>query len=241
MIEAQKSKTFRKLFHLYNKYWLLRRSFYSVNIRGSFPKTNQPMLVLVNHSNWWDGLVSYYVTEKVCHHDSYAMMGEEGMKKFPFFRKIGAFSVRKDQPRSILTSLNYAATLLEHKKAVWIFPQGEERHLEERPLFFQQGVAYLLEKKPETIVVPVTYYYTFTHHQRPELYIDIGSAVLPATTNRMSRKQQTSYLEQIVTNQLDQQKNAIIQNKLNEYRPLLNGTKSVSEWLQWLKPSRKDR
>ena len=240
MIEAQKNKRFRQLFHLYNKHWLLRRSFYSIHVCGSFPRTNQPLLILSNHSNWWDGLVSYYLTETLCQHDSYAMMSEEGLRQFPFFRKIGAFSVQKNHPRSVLASLRYAASLLEQKKAVWIFPQGEEKHLDFRPLSFQQGAAYLLEKRPETVVVPLTYYYTFLHQQKPELYIKIGSSIQPSN-KPMTRQEQTSVLEQIMTAQLDEQKKEIIDEQFAGYRPLLSGTKTVSEWLQSMKLGRKDR
>ena len=49
------------------------------------------MLLIANHSSWWDGLVTFYLNNAVLKTDLYAMMSEQGMKDFPFFNELGLF------------------------------------------------------------------------------------------------------------------------------------------------------
>ena len=51
------------------------------------------------------------------------MMDEQGLRQYPFFRRIGAFSVNRDKPRDMLASLQYAAGLLQSGCPVWVFPR----------------------------------------------------------------------------------------------------------------------
>jgi 1-acyl-sn-glycerol-3-phosphate acyltransferase len=235
VITAKKSRWFRRFFHFYNTNWLLRRSFYNIHLKGHFPQTDRPLILIANHSSWWDGLISFYLSEECVHHDSYAMMAEEGISAFPFFRKIGAFSVNPSNPRSLIQSLNYARTKLIPHQAVWMFPQGAEEHLEKRPLGFKPGVAYLLEKEPEAIVVPITYYYTFRHEQRPELFIEIGPGLSFKAKMNQDRKELTTILEHLLTSQLDNQKQDIVHEKIEDYSLLIRGIRTVSGWIDTFK------
>ncbi|MCM3490553.1 lysophospholipid acyltransferase family protein [Alkalihalophilus marmarensis] len=232
MIKDKKSVWFSKVFHFYTTHWLLKRSFYSVNLKGTFPKTDRPLLLIANHSSWWDGLVSFYLSNECLRHESFAMMSEEGMKSYSFFRKIGTFSVNPSDSRSLLDSLNYARTKLTTKQALWFFPQGAEQHLEKRPLEFKSGVGYLLKDKKDVLVVPLTYYYTFRHEQKPELYIHVGTAIENNSGLGGNRKEITRSLEKALTRQLEEQKEELVLEKPSEYQSLLQSGKTVSEWLQ---------
>ena len=65
------------------------------------------------------------------------MMDEPGLKQYPFFRKLGAFSINREQPKEIVQSLRYSKKLIDQNMPVWLFPQGEIQHQEIRPLEFQ--------------------------------------------------------------------------------------------------------
>ncbi|MDQ0205755.1 lysophospholipid acyltransferase family protein [Alkalicoccobacillus murimartini] len=238
MIKAKKDQIFSRAFHLYNTYWLLKRSFSTIYLKGSFNQDSSA-LVLVNHSSWWDGLVTFYLTETICPFDSYAMMSEEGMKKFPFFRRIGAFSVNAASSRSVIETLHYSTNLLANQKAVWMFPQGAEQPLEKRPLEFQSGSAYLSLKVPSTPVYIVTYYYTMSHEQKPRLYIEISSPIDPADLSNQTRQDVTTMLETKMTHQLEQQRTSIATSSLSGYSELLSGNRSVSDWFGFLSGSKK--
>lgn len=237
MIKAQKSAFFSKALHLYNTYWLLKRSFSSISIKGAFQKEDTEVLILANHSSWWDGLITFYLTQTVCPYNSYAMMSEKGMKEFPFFKRIGAFSVDVEKPRAIVETLAYAKGLLHDQKAVWMFPQGAEQPLEKRPLEFKTGSAHLATSNKKLTIYTVTYYYTMSHEQKPRLYIEISSPVQSVQFSDQSRQEVTTLLEATMTNQLNQQRDHIASEDTSDYNVLLSGNRSVSDWFQTLSGS----
>lgn len=207
-----------------------RRRFYRVYINGNPSSSLVPGLKIANHSSWWDGLVLHYINEQIFQADSYAMMGETGLRQFPFFRKLGAFSVNSGSASSLRASLKYAEQLLRDGKNVWIFPQGEEVHLEKRPLQFRQGAAFLLNRT-QVPVQPIAFYYTFTHHSRPELFIRMGEPIIID-----GRKGEiTNKLEEQVEALLDQIKEDLAEERLAGYRVVLGGPFTISEWITALR------
>ncbi|WP_059105002.1 lysophospholipid acyltransferase family protein [Shouchella shacheensis] len=235
MIYANKNRTYERLFQLYNTYWLFKRSFSYIHVRGEAPAAGQPVLVLSNHSNWWDGLSAFYLSRNAfCMHDCYMMTGEEGLQSFRFFHRLGAFSIDTKRSLSMAKSLRYAKGLLKERKAIWMFPQGEERHLEQRPLHLASGAAYLAEEVQESTIVPVTFYYTFLHEQRPRLFVDIGTS-LQASDLCGDRSEKTKQLQEVLTKQLDAQRACVMEETMDEYRVTLRGTKSVSDWFSFFR------
>ncbi|MFN7249714.1 MAG: lysophospholipid acyltransferase family protein [Anaerobacillus sp.] len=233
MIEARKSPFFSQIFHYYNRR-LLKKSFHHLYLnQQTDPIATSPTLYIINHSSWWDGLITFYLTKTVIEQDCYAMMTEQGLTSFPFFRKIGGYSINKDNPKDVIKSLAYTKKLLKLAKGVWIFPQGKEEHLEKRPLLFQSGVSRLITQVPDLTVIPITFYYTFLHDQHPEVFITIGEKLPRSTLDSFSSKQEmTHYLEQVVTDQLDRQKHEIITAQFDQYEILLRGNRTVSEKFQ---------
>ncbi|MFK3937820.1 lysophospholipid acyltransferase family protein [Alkalihalobacillus sp. NPDC078783] len=238
MIKAQKSAFFSKTFHLYNTFWLLKRSFSSISIKGTFHQEDAGVLILANHSSWWDGLITFYLTQTVCPYDSYAMMSEKGMREFPFFKRIGAFSVDVEKPRSIVETLSYAKAKLHNHKAVWMFPQGAEQPLEKRPLEFKTGSAHLATKDKKVTIYTITYYYMMSHEQKPRLYIEISSPIHSHSFTKRSRQEVTTLLEETMTTQLNQQRDNIAREDTSDYTVLLSGNRSVSDWFNTLSGSK---
>ncbi|WP_201716204.1 lysophospholipid acyltransferase family protein [Rossellomorea arthrocnemi] len=233
MIEPRKSKKFQQLLVRYLTYQL-KKHFYRVWIddqRDSFqPAVGQ--LVLANHSSWWDGLMVFYLNQKVIKEDSYAMMSQKGMEDFSFFRKIGAFSVNPDSPKDLVISLKFAEKCLQEKKTVWIFPQGKEEHLEKRPISFMSGPSYLFERNQGITVTMVTFYYTFRHEQRPELFIRITDVEVNQSY-LTSREERTHHLRNIMEKRLDDLKIDIIHEDISMFTLLLKGFPTNSEWLSF--------
>ncbi|WP_406686904.1 lysophospholipid acyltransferase family protein [Rossellomorea vietnamensis] len=235
MIEPKKSKRFQQLLSGYLTYQL-KKHFYRVWIedqRDSFQQ-GSGHLVLANHSSWWDGLIVFYLNHHVIKEDSFAMMSQKGMEDFPFFRKIGAFSVNPYSPKDLITSLKFAEKCLQEKKTVWIFPQGMEEHLEKRPLSFMSGPGYLYERNAEILVTMVTFYYTFRHDQRPELFIRIGRENLDRS-QLSTREEVTGHLRMGMETRLDGLKKDIIHENISSFELLLKGFPTNSEWLSFWK------
>ncbi|MDZ5711927.1 lysophospholipid acyltransferase family protein [Jeotgalibacillus haloalkalitolerans] len=215
--------------------WQLKKHFYRVYIHNQHQSSDKARLYIMNHSSWWDGLIVFYLNRYLLHEDAYAMMSRDGIEKFTFFSKIGAFPVDPESPKSLIRSLQFADQLLKDQKSVWIFPQGKEEHLDKRPLSFMNGPAYLAEKNPDAEIIPVSACYTFRHDQRPELFITIGQPIQSEALTSLNRKEKSDVLRQSLEQSLDQMKADIINEELHHFKGFVKGFKTSSEWLEALK------
>nr|WP_233254260.1 lysophospholipid acyltransferase family protein [Salipaludibacillus keqinensis] len=207
---------------------LIKRSFHQVSLtKSSSLPTQKRGIYLINHSSWWDSLMLFYLNQKILKLDAIAMMAEDGMKRFPFFKKIGAFSVNPGSRRSLIESLSYAAEQLKNEKHLFLFPQGNETHLEKRPFNFFSGAGYLHDKAPSTPVIPVVFYHGLFHHQLPEWFIHIGEPItFPAQS---SRKEKTYLFEKAAEHELEYLKKLVILDDPSKFRVLLRGKKGIGQ------------
>jgi len=205
MIAATKSAAFESLFVRYNDWYLLRRQFHSFMIRGDLDSipAGQPAVYMMNHSSWWDGLLVYHALKRTSSAQHYMMMEQRQLERYRFFGKIGAFSINKESPSDIRQSMRYGGQLLEQGHRVWIFPQGEIRHLDTRPLGFRSGISLLLRQSSAPIpVIPVTLYYGLFQHSRLQAGMEIG-APIHEDWRSLSAAACSKQLEERLTEQLD--------------------------------------
>ncbi|MCD1261026.1 lysophospholipid acyltransferase family protein [Paenibacillus athensensis] len=206
MIEAHKRPGFEAVFRLYNRHYLLRRHFHSLTVLGDVdPVESRPAVYVMNHCSWWDGLLVYEAVSRLSARAHFMMMEEQQLAKYAFFRKIGAFSIRKTSPSGIRDSLQYARGLLEQGHSVWIFPQGDIEHIDKRPLGFHSGTGLLLALCPYALAVPVSLYLMFGLHQKPEASLRFGEP-LALDWAALGRKAAVQALEDAVTDQLERQR-----------------------------------
>lgn len=137
-----------------------------------------PLLLVVNHSSWWDPLVILHASQHLLGVDGYAMMAAENLRRLPFFALVGAFGVELDRPADGTAAIRYATRLLDRAgRAVWIFPQGRERPSDERPLGFRAGAAQIARVARRARVVPVAVRYEFAGEEQPRLYLAFGAPI----------------------------------------------------------------
>ena len=80
-------------------------------------------------------------------------MMEEQLKKHMFFKKLGAFSIRK-KSRTTKESLDYAVEILKsNKNMLLIFPQGEIHSQHLHDFSFEKGLDHILKKTENPIQV----------------------------------------------------------------------------------------
>ncbi len=222
MIKAHKSRIFEALFDVYTTR-LLKRSFHTIRLRADADLQRSirsaPLVLCPNHSSWWDALLPLYLARHVFHIDSYAMMEEEQLRRYPFFRRIGVFSVDRGRGRDALRSLEYAAGLLNAPgRALWLYPQGELRPHAVRPLHFLRGVDLLASAVPDALFVPMAFTYEFRHEQRPEIFISAGAAIAPSRGESLSAQ-----LEQHVTALLDAMTQDLARSDIASFQHILQG------------------
>ncbi|MDF2658553.1 MAG: putative glycerol acyltransferase [Paenibacillus sp.] len=213
LILADKQKWFNKLFYLYNKHWLLPRFFHSIEAVGAVDaEPGASVLYIMNHCSWWDGLLVYHATQNCSLADHYMMMDREQLAHYPFFRKLGAFSIDKSSLGGITASLDYASSLMRQGRAVWLFPQGAIEHQEKRPIAFQSGVGALLCRCPQTAVIPVTVYYSVSNRQKLLAELEFGK-LMKMDWPELGRRRIAAMLHRSLEDQLELQRARIIRGE----------------------------
>lgn len=221
MLEANKKIWFEKLFAIYNRN-LLKRRFHSFSVKNFEPLKSRnkktPLIIYANHSSWWDGLVLFEIL-KNGDFDSFVMMEEKQLKDLRFFRYLGAFSVIRENFQEAVKSANYAVEIIKsgNNKTLLIFPQGEIRANDFRPIKFYNGLAYIVEKVNKCILVPCSIRYEFLKEFKPEIFVRFGKLEFVETKKDFDRKRFTQNAEKKITENLDALISDIIENNLNDF------------------------
>ena len=224
MITARKSAWFERLFAIYNRNLIARR-FEGLRVAGlehlqGRPRVS-PLLLYANHSSWWDGLVAFQVG-RTCALDQYVMMEEKQLRAYPLFRRLGAFSVVRESPREAARSIEYARRLLHGtNRALWIFPQGETRPNDDRPLELYTGAARIIQRTGEIYAAPVGMRYEFLEEFRPDILVRIGPLEQITAGNDFDPKRATRDFAVSLTCTLDKIRADILESNLAEYEELV--------------------
>lgn len=181
MIPAAKQRLFNAWFASHAR-GRIRRSFASVRVfglaRARALAAERPLLVVSNHTSWWDPLVVLHASQHLLGTDGYALMDAKNLRRLPFFAMVGAFGVDLDEPSDGAAAIRYAARLLDAPgKLVWVFPQGRERPITERPLGFRLGSAAIARVARRAATVPAALRYEVAGTERPEMYVSFGDAI----------------------------------------------------------------
>ena len=128
-------------------------------------------------------------------------MEDKQMQEYPFFQKIGAFSVNLEDPRSSLKSLRYAVESLQRDRScLFIYPQGEIVPVGFNKPIFKTGLAWLYQQLEDVDFVPVGFYIDHSKNDKPDLFISVGESVHPDKS--LSKKELTDYFETQVQKEL---------------------------------------
>jgi 1-acyl-sn-glycerol-3-phosphate acyltransferase len=157
----------------------MRFRFKQVWIKQQYhPSSNTKTVYFLNHNSWWDGLIPLYLNEYFFHQQARAMMEDKQMHQFPFFRKIGAFSVNLSNAKSSVQSLRYALKSLERPNAsLFIYPEGKITPVSAASPDFQPGLSWLYSRTSGVNYVPIHIYMHSFRSSKQELYLNIGEPV----------------------------------------------------------------
>lgn len=152
MIKDHPLKLVKWLFILIEKFVFLH--FSKVSYIGDV-KINQDKatLVLMNHFSFYDGFMIYRFCRRTVKKQLRVMVVKAQLKAFILIKYLGSFSVDK-KSRSLVNSLNYAASLLDDpKNMLTIFPQGELYSLHLNKIKFEGGIGKILQKKKKEVQI----------------------------------------------------------------------------------------
>lgn len=153
--------------------WLFRRRFAGLYLEGRVP-TEGPVLLLGNHTGWWDGPLALMLQRMRSPVPGYVGMEAANLLRYRMFRRAGCFGIDRASPLVAYAGLKYAAELYAGGNAVWVFPQGVMRHLDARPLGFERGVGAIAKTLGRVRTVPVSFRYELHGEDRPDAHVRFG-------------------------------------------------------------------
>ncbi len=140
---------------------------------------DRAVLLVANHGTWWDGFFVYLLNRLIFRRTLHLMMLEEQLRRYPFFRRVGAFGIRQGFPRDVVAALRYAARILASPgNAVCIFPQGVLAPGGIRPLGFRRGIERILQIHGGAVtLLPVAIRCEFLGDRKPTAYLLPGESI----------------------------------------------------------------
>ena len=219
-IKAYHNKFWRIPWMIYVSKTLLTR-FSSIRVKNvdAIFDCNQdyPKIFIAQHNNWFDGMLGWYLCDEMLKMHVNIMV--EDLAKFPILNQVGAFSVSKKSPKSILKVLNYCVDFLTKKEAaLYMFPQGIINPPNHRPLNFTHGVSYISQKLENVNIFLVAPKYVYLRQGAPEILVDFSNPIVINKENRFESKEAlTEFLEKEYIKLLDNQERIVSDGKIEEY------------------------
>lgn len=166
----------------------MKRRFGSVYIRNSHKiERDKSTLYICNHHYWWDGLTPLILNEFIFCQKARAVMEDKQMREFPFFSKIGAFSINRNNPKSALSSLKYGADWLKTPNTcLFLYPEGKFS-LPHDPIHIESGITKLLEWVPDCQLVNISMYISYQKTDKPDFFIDISGEITHPSNDSKSQ------------------------------------------------------
>lgn len=158
-------------FKFYSR-WMPRKAFRSVKMHHTLDDKGLPILMIGNHTSWWDGFLAQYINLEIFNRRLHIMMLEEQLRQRMFLNKTGAYSIKKGH-RSALESLQYTAEILSDPGNLAIlYPQGKIHSILDFPVKFESGWYNLFRylDHPIQMVFYITLFDYFSS-SKPELHI----------------------------------------------------------------------
>lgn len=116
------------------------------------------------------------------------------MRQYPFFSRIGAFSINLEDSRDTIKSLRYAVDSLQKaNSSLFIYPEGKLIPVSDSKPVFKEGLAWLYQKTENVDFVPVAFYIDHSKANKPDLFISIGKSV--KSDKALAKKELTNNFE----------------------------------------------
>jgi chlorobactene lauroyltransferase len=185
LLDARKVPWLERAYARYGRR-LLGNAFARVWVGGAaWPDDDRPTIAFLNHSAWWDPVLTLFLSHGLFRRDGYGIMQGAQLARYPFFRRVGCFGATGEGIDDARAVTEYAARVLRGgpRRTLWIFPQGELLPAR-APLAFRSGVARIARAVPEARLVPLAVRYELRAAQRPEIFVRVGEPVLAASSER---------------------------------------------------------
>ncbi len=173
IVKAKHMPVYVRLISLYSRR-SLKKHFSRVLFDCGVEMSDRPVLLIGNRFSWWDGCISYRINDLFLHKRYHIMMLEEHLRKIPFLKKAGAFSVKQGS-RSVMETLSYASRLLHEKENLVVtYPQGVATSIHSRRVRFKRGTERIIAGASDRLMI--LFYIALTDwfsSRKPELRVRV--------------------------------------------------------------------
>ncbi len=158
----------------------LRRSFHAIRLLGEPPafaeNERTPLVVCMNHSSWWDLLVSFFLERELFGWDCYGVMDARQLQRYRIFAHMGMLGVDRTSLAGAREFLHDCEMMLKgRRRALWLTPQGAMVSNYHRPIAFQPGIGHLAARLETFFIVEISLHYEFWDERLPEAFISIST------------------------------------------------------------------
>lgn len=227
----------------------VKRSFHRVWLRQdeNVPKPgSMPILLYANHTSWWDGYMVCLLFQEAWQRNKrrwLVMAEEETLKKYPFFRSLGAFGVNRQSPRDGIAAIQHAVGCMcdQPYGVCVVFPQGKFHHVDARPLGFYNGVGLIakqtLAQAGVCALVPMALRYEFCDEQLPHAFITLGAPKILRSnySAEISAKAITQGMEQQLIAEMDTLRDQCLHRQFELFVPIVRGALGIQETWDWVR------
>ena len=225
--KPQYSPLLRSYFLKYTAY-VLRRSFHAIHIRGTAPSrltdAQGPLVVVLNHSSWWDLLIGGWLDAQLIGGESYGVMDAVQLRRYAIFKRMGVIGVDRSSIGGASSFLREVSALLKDmNRTLWITPQGEICSSYFRPIIFQPGLAHLAAALGTFQYLHVAIQYEFCGERLPEAFVQFSVPRLMRMESLVSAKTWMRQAANDLENDLDSLQSAVRVNARQEFSTLLKG------------------
>jgi len=175
-------------------------AFGSVHLHHELEDRGLPILMIGNHTSWWDGFIAQYINLELFNRKIHIMMLEDQLSKRMFLNKTGAYSIRKGS-RSALESIQYTADILRDPgNLAVLFPQGKIHSILDHPVHFEQGWFRLFRylEQPVQVIFFVSLF-DFFSSRKPALYLYLCEYALGKSSLEETEKAFNQFLMESVS------------------------------------------
>jgi 1-acyl-sn-glycerol-3-phosphate acyltransferase len=185
MITAETKKWARLIFNPYEEK-LLRKNFSAFYLAGIIPELTpgNALLITPNHFSWWDGFFIDFAARKLFKKNFHILMLEEQLKKYSFFRKVGAFSVEPGSYKGIKESLSYSAGILKNPDNLLVYyPQGKIEPYDTEQITIKKGTFNIIRGNNNVDIIPAGFRIEYDNIKKPAVYLRFGEVLKDQMTN----------------------------------------------------------
>lgn len=185
----------------------IRKHFHALRLSktsAEVPKTDQPIIIALNHPAWWDPLICVVLSPRFGPKKHYAPIDAQAIEKYRFFRKLGFFGVEPDSTRGAIQFLRTADAIFSQTDAMlWVTAQGQFTDVRQRPIRIRPGIGHVAARLGRGWLVPLAIEYPFWQERTPEILVRFGPTLDLSDPTITTGKAWTERIEAAMTDNQD--------------------------------------